>query len=182
MAVSVARNSKDTVLNAAVAMFSERGFEGTSMRELGAKLHVTARALYRHYPDKSALFVAAVAPLLDGVDGLLVTPPDATFAARLDWTTRYAELLRRNPDVTRLVGAEIAWSRHEEVGPRARKQDAAVREILCASGDVQRAAQALGMLWWPIVCLRKTGSESVADLAARALATATGPPKDSGRS
>jgi AcrR family transcriptional regulator len=165
----VERNTKQTVLDAATEMFAERGFDGTSMRELGATLGVTARALYRHFPDKDSLFVAATASLLDGVDALLQTPRASE--QRLEWTVSYVELVRASPAVTRLVGAEIAWPRHADVGTRARDQDGKVRLILADKGPDRdaRGAQALGLIWWPILCLRAT-TASPLTVAKRALA------------
>lgn len=55
-------------------MFAERGFEGTTVRQIAGKVGITDAAIYAHFDSKQALFDALMAeggpPLLDriGVD------------------------------------------------------------------------------------------------------------------
>ena len=44
--------------------FMEKGFEGASIRSIGARAGMTSAGLYRHYPDKEAMFCAIVDPLI----------------------------------------------------------------------------------------------------------------------
>ncbi len=53
--------SRDEVLQAARAAFAERGFDGTTLASIAARLGVSAAALLRHAADKEALFRAAMA-------------------------------------------------------------------------------------------------------------------------
>jgi AcrR family transcriptional regulator len=48
--------SRDTILDAAVALLDREGMAGLSMRRLGASLGVEAMSLYNHIPSKEALF------------------------------------------------------------------------------------------------------------------------------
>jgi TetR/AcrR family transcriptional regulator, mexJK operon transcriptional repressor len=57
----------------------ERGWEATSIDEISRQSGVAKRFLYARYPDKAALFVAAVAQFRDeqiGALGALGAPPD----------------------------------------------------------------------------------------------------------
>ena len=57
----------------------ERGWEGTSIDEVSRQSGVAKRFLYARYPDKAALFMAAVAQFRDeqiGALGALGAPPD----------------------------------------------------------------------------------------------------------
>ena len=45
-------HSLDSLLDVAVAVFNERGYEATSMDELAARLGVTKSAIYHHVPSK----------------------------------------------------------------------------------------------------------------------------------
>jgi TetR/AcrR family transcriptional regulator, mexJK operon transcriptional repressor len=57
----------------------ERGWEGTSIDEISRQSGVAKRFLYARYPDKTALFMAAVAQFRDeqiGALGALGAPPD----------------------------------------------------------------------------------------------------------
>lgn len=47
--------------------FLEKGYEGASMRSIGARAGMTSAGLYRHYPDKAAMFESVVKPLIDDV-------------------------------------------------------------------------------------------------------------------
>lgn len=50
------RNRRQMVVDAAGPIFSERGYHGASMEDVAAKVGITAAALYRHFPNKYALF------------------------------------------------------------------------------------------------------------------------------
>lgn len=45
--------------------FLEKGYEGASIRSIGARAGMTSAGLYRHYADKEAMFDAMVHPLVD---------------------------------------------------------------------------------------------------------------------
>lgn len=45
--------------------FLEKGYEGASIRSIGARAGMTSAGLYRHYADKEAMFDAMVQPLVD---------------------------------------------------------------------------------------------------------------------
>jgi AcrR family transcriptional regulator len=55
-----ARVSREQVMGAARVAFGERGFEGTTLASIGARLGVSPAALLRHAPTKEALFAAAM--------------------------------------------------------------------------------------------------------------------------
>jgi len=55
------RVSRSDVLREARAAFGERGFEGTTLAAIGARLGVSGSALLRHAPTKEALFREAMA-------------------------------------------------------------------------------------------------------------------------
>lgn len=45
------------ILDAALAVFAEKGYEGGTMRDIASRVGVTEPALYRHYAGKEALLV-----------------------------------------------------------------------------------------------------------------------------
>ena len=45
--------------------FLEKGYEGASIRSIGARAGMTSAGLYRHYADKEAMFEGMVQPLVD---------------------------------------------------------------------------------------------------------------------
>jgi AcrR family transcriptional regulator len=67
-------NSRASLLTAARVLFAERGFNGTSTKELAAAAQVTEPTLFRHFPTKVILFEAAVImPLQEFIAELAVT-------------------------------------------------------------------------------------------------------------
>jgi len=48
------------IVDAASAVFGERGYAGGSMREIAARIGVSEPALYRHFAGKEALFVTVI--------------------------------------------------------------------------------------------------------------------------
>ena len=51
---------EEKALEAAVACFWARGYEATSVRDLGARMGIAAASLYNAYGDKRALFIQAL--------------------------------------------------------------------------------------------------------------------------
>ncbi len=55
-----ARNSREDVIAAAGRLFAARGYQGTSMRDLGRELGLHGSSLYSHVTSKEDLLVAVV--------------------------------------------------------------------------------------------------------------------------
>ena len=60
-------HSLDSLLDTAVAVFIERGYEATSMDELAARLGVTKSAIYHHVPSKVELLRLALDRALNAI-------------------------------------------------------------------------------------------------------------------
>jgi AcrR family transcriptional regulator len=82
-------NRKQLIVEAAGQVFSERGYHAASMEEIAAGVGISAAALYRHFPNKYALF-AECANIM--IDRLLATldewPPEAALPDVLAALTR----------------------------------------------------------------------------------------------
>ena len=51
-------STKDRILEAAVELFGEKGFHGTSMRDVARKVGIKESSLYNHYEGKDGLLAA----------------------------------------------------------------------------------------------------------------------------
>ena len=60
------------ILDAARALFEERGFDGATMRELAASAEVGLGTIFSHFPDKGALLIAALLEDLADTDQQIV--------------------------------------------------------------------------------------------------------------
>ncbi|HEY5853228.1 MAG TPA: helix-turn-helix domain-containing protein [Aldersonia sp.] len=58
---------REAILQAAVALFAERGFQAVGMDDIGKAAGITGPTLYHHFPGKSALLVAAVTRCMDAL-------------------------------------------------------------------------------------------------------------------
>ncbi|MEO6533991.1 MAG: TetR/AcrR family transcriptional regulator [Pseudolysinimonas sp.] len=64
-------NSRQVVLDAAVAAFIEHGYDATSMGLLSSRLGLSKAAIYHHFPAKVELLRAALDEALGGLEGVL---------------------------------------------------------------------------------------------------------------
>jgi AcrR family transcriptional regulator len=55
------QRTRQAILDAALALFAERGYFGTSLRDVAAAVGVRESALYNYFPGKEALFEALLA-------------------------------------------------------------------------------------------------------------------------
>ncbi|WP_181311165.1 TetR/AcrR family transcriptional regulator [Nocardioides campestrisoli] len=103
------RNRRQLIVDAAGPVFSARGYHGASMEEVAAEVGITAAALYRHFPNKYALFVECANLMVDrllrvleeqsdavGLPGLLRALAEETLDHRASggvyrWEARYLE-------------------------------------------------------------------------------------------
>ncbi|SHM96360.1 TetR/AcrR family transcriptional regulator [Cryptosporangium aurantiacum] len=84
---STAEGTRQRILDAATELFEQRGFAGTSIRDLAVRVGMTKAALYYHFPSKEEVLQALLTPFLDDIDRVIA----ATAAGQ--WTR--AELVRR---------------------------------------------------------------------------------------
>ncbi|MBR0368837.1 MAG: TetR/AcrR family transcriptional regulator [Clostridia bacterium] len=54
----MARDTKERILGAALEMFSQRGYDGTNIRELTASLGLGKSSMYRHFKSKEEIWNA----------------------------------------------------------------------------------------------------------------------------
>jgi AcrR family transcriptional regulator len=76
-------HSLDSLLDVAVAVFNERGYDATSMDELAARLGITKSAIYHHVPSKVELLRLALDRALDALFAV-TEEPAATSGAAID--------------------------------------------------------------------------------------------------
>jgi len=83
-------HSLDSLLEVAVAVFNERGYDATSMDELATRLGVTKSAIYHHVPSKVELLRLALDRALDALFAVTEEPGAMTGPAieRLEHVVR----------------------------------------------------------------------------------------------
>jgi AcrR family transcriptional regulator len=89
-------DTRQRILDVALELFAEQGYEKTSLREIAERLDVTKAALYYHFASKEALLAGIVDSLVEPADELVAwsqTQPRTT-EFRREYLRRLAELLQ----------------------------------------------------------------------------------------
>ena len=73
---SRAPETRERILDAAVSLFQERGFAGTSIRDLAERAGVTTAAMYYHFDGKDQILDALFDPCLQALQAIDVPPGD----------------------------------------------------------------------------------------------------------
>jgi AcrR family transcriptional regulator len=60
----MASTTKDRILDVACDLFSEQGYDGTSLREIAERLGITKAALYYHFTSKTEILRALLEPAI----------------------------------------------------------------------------------------------------------------------
>jgi AcrR family transcriptional regulator len=97
----------EALLQVAVKLFNERGYDGTSMEDLAGKLGITKSAIYHHVSSKDELLRLAVDRALDGLFAVVAESGASPGPAidRLEFVLRgsVAVLVEQLPFVTLLL-------------------------------------------------------------------------------
>ncbi len=108
------RDTRQALIASATRLFSQRGYDGTSVREIAEKAGVNLALVSYHFSGKEGLYSACIEPYgrgeLELARELLGRSPPASaraFRSRLlQFFSRQAELRLRDPDVSIIVSRE----------------------------------------------------------------------------
>ncbi|MBA3419692.1 MAG: TetR/AcrR family transcriptional regulator [Geodermatophilaceae bacterium] len=78
----------DSLLQVAVTVFNERGYDGTSMEDLAARLGISKSAIYHHVSSKTELLRLATDHALDALTAVVSDPRGDTALDRLEAVLR----------------------------------------------------------------------------------------------
>ena len=97
--------TRDRILDTAEALFAERGFAGTPVRDIAAAVGLTPASLYNHFAGKEALYTAVlergIRPVIDVLEDLASREHELD---ALDATLgRVMAHLAQRPNVARLL-------------------------------------------------------------------------------
>ncbi len=137
-------HSLDSLLDVAVSVFIERGFEATSMDELAARLGITKSAIYHHVPSKVELLRLALDRALDALFAVTEEPQAVSGRAidRLEHVVRGSVrvLAAELPFVTLLLRVRGNSPVEQAALQRRRRFDRVVTDLVRAAeeeGDVR---------------------------------------------
>ena len=131
--------SLESLLDVAVAVFNERGYEATSMDELATRLGVTKSAIYHHVPSKVELLRLALDRALDALFAVTEEPGAVTGPAidRLEHVVRGSVrvLTSELPFVTLLLRVRGNSPVETSALQRRREFDRIVTDLVRAAED-----------------------------------------------
>jgi AcrR family transcriptional regulator len=137
-------HSLDSLLDIAVAVFNERGYDATSMDELAVRLGITKSAIYHHVPSKVELLRLALDRALDALFAVTEEPGATTGPAidRLEHVVRGSVrvLAAELPCVTLLLRVHGNSPVEQAALGRRREFDRIVTDLVRAAeeqGDVR---------------------------------------------
>ena len=137
------RYDAESLLAVAVDVFTDRGYEGTSMEHLAVAAGITKSSFYHHVQGKEELLRLSLDRALDGLFAVLDSPAARTgpAIARLEHVLRGSvhALVERLPHVTLLLRVRGNTEVQRQALARRREFDAAVTSLV-------RAAQRAGDL------------------------------------
>jgi AcrR family transcriptional regulator len=129
----------ETLLEVAARVFTERGYEGTSMEHLAAAAGITKSSIYHHVPGKEALLRAALDRALDALFAVCDEPQSTTGAAidRLEHVIRRSvEILDEElPYVTLLLRVRGNTDTEQDALERRRTFDRLVTKLVAEAAQ-----------------------------------------------
>ncbi len=117
-------DTRARILDVALELFSEHGFEGTTLQQIADRLGFTKAALYYHFRSKDDLLQALIAPAVGEMDALLVAhenEPD-TPACRRRFIVEYLDCLLRQRRLIAYMASDIAIVAHPLIAAGARER------------------------------------------------------------
>ena len=132
-------HSLESLLDAAVEVFIERGYDAASMDDVAARLGVTKSAIYHHVPSKVDLLRLALDRALDALFAVTTEPGAATgpAIARLEHVVRSSVrvLTEELPFVTLLLRVRGNSPVEQAALQRRREFDRIVTDLVRAAED-----------------------------------------------
>ncbi len=131
-------DTRDQIQSVALQLFAERGYDGTSLREISERLGITKAAVYYHFRTKGDILASLVDDFLAQLDALTQWAQDQprVAAVRDEVLRRYSELLSGRT-------AELAHFMHEgrstihelALGMKIRAHFAELTDLLTPPGN-----------------------------------------------
>ncbi|MFJ2836398.1 MULTISPECIES: TetR/AcrR family transcriptional regulator [Nocardia] len=169
-------DTRERIRAVAMALFSERGYEKTSLREIAERLGVTKAALYYHFRTKEDIVVSLSDDLRRGIDDIVTWAEQAPPGPE-----RAEQILRRYSDLLHSLGRDMVRFWHENqpafrdlgFGAGLRYQFRVLADLMTAPDhaplDVYHARQALLAISWSVSMM---GDLDLSDDDMRTAATA----------
>jgi len=135
MAVASPPDTRSRILDVALELFTEHGFEGTTLQQIADRLGFTKAALYYHFRSKDDLLDALVTPVIAGLDEVLDAHDGLTHtpAQRRRFMQDYVDYLLRNRRLIAYMARDLATVAHPVIAAGSAERRARTEAML--AGD-----------------------------------------------
>ena len=102
--------TKTNILETAIPLFARAGYNSISMRNIAKKAGLTAPTLYHHFPDKQALYIAAIAHTFSQKADILsasLTTKNTPEKRLQTFIHAFCRLIHDDPDFHKLIQREL---------------------------------------------------------------------------
>lgn len=167
------------ILDAAAELFFERGYEGTSIRDIASRVGLLPGSVYHHFPSKEDLYLAAhsegITQVMERIQTAIATSDDPWERLRIACEVHVAGIVEGEP-IDRIAGRNLALTgKHnllERTTPYRRAYENIFRDLIDALPLSEQADRSLlrlfllGGMNWACLWYRKglRSPESIADL------------------
>jgi AcrR family transcriptional regulator len=143
-------DTRTRILDAALNLFSEQGFEGTTLQQIADRLEFTKAALYYHFRSKDDLLQALHQPAARDVEALLAAYADRpdTPARRRQFIEDYVDFLLHYRRLIAYTFRDLATLAHPAIASSSARRRARVEAMLAGDevdfNEQVRVAMVLG--------------------------------------
>ncbi|MFC4036741.1 TetR/AcrR family transcriptional regulator [Streptomyces polygonati] len=125
-------DTRRRIQDVALELFSEHGYEKTSLREIAERLDVTKAALYYHFKTKEDILVSLADDLAGPVDELIAWAESQprNLATKQEMLRRYSDALWNAAPLFRFIQENQATVRDLSIGESIKSRVNALNEML----------------------------------------------------
>lgn len=154
------KTRKTEILEIALKLFMERGFDATPTSAIAVAANISKANVYHHFRSKDAILWALFEPSFGRVEELIGTAPDADTLLE-----GYLDIMLENRELAAFLANDPAVRSHPGVGEKAEKLIGDLRDLVAGKGaDLEGrmwAECALGVLRSMIISFPDVEDETV---------------------
>jgi AcrR family transcriptional regulator len=158
---------REQILEAALALFLKRGYEGTPLSAVAAAVGISKPGIVHHFPAKEDILKALYYPAFAKVEALLESAPD-----RRALLEGYLGIMLEDRALTTLVATDLSVLARPEIGHKAVELNERLLTGVAGEGasleERMRAECALGALRSAVMAFPQAEAETVREVGLRA--------------
>src|SRR6185295_3249824 len=117
-------DTRTRIQQVALELFTEHGYEATSLREIAERLEVTKAALYYHFKTKEDIIISVFEDLTRPIDELIewAEQQPRTLETKREVLRRYSEAMAAGSPLYRFMQENQATTRELSIGETVKRR------------------------------------------------------------